>query len=181
MKGHYMNDEKDPTWTDIDVDPRTHRFRGVATHGNTPFDMPFITHVMDNLWQGGCEDGMVLPEEIKHVVSLYKWERYEVNHVLSSYEEITAYDSADEGSLGGMSEEQVLDLAAMVNRRRADAPTLVHCQAGLNRSGLIAATALLLNGDVLTGADAVALLRQQRSPAVLCNPLFESWLVGRFP
>lgn len=176
-----MNDETDPTAFPIEFDPRTERMRGVATHGYTPFDVPFISHVTDNLWQGGCSNGLVLPEEIKHVVSLYKWERYEVRHELSSFTEVTAYDSAGDGdTLGGMSVKQVLDLAAKVNECRKDAPTLVHCQAGLNRSSLIAATALVLNGDVASGAEAVALLREKRSPAVLCNPAFESWLCRQF-
>lgn len=130
--------------------------------------------------RGGCERGLILPEEIKHVVSLYKWERYKVNHDLLSFTEITAYDSDDGDSLGGMSVRQVLDLAAKVNKCRSEAPTLVHCQAGLNRSSLIAATALVLNDDVSSGAEAVALLRKQRSPAVLSNQAFESWLIKHF-
>lgn len=175
-----MSDQVDPTAFPIEFDPRSQRMRGIATHGRTPFDVPFISHVTDNLWQGGCENGLRLPEDIKHVVSLYKWERYDVQHELSSFTEVTAYDSSDPNNLGGMSIKQVLDLAALVNEKRADAPTLVHCQAGLNRSGLIAATALVLNGDVETGAEAVAMLRASRSPAVLCNPAFESWLCRHF-
>lgn len=172
----------DPTRIDITFDPRERRMRGTATHGMTPFDVPFISHVEGNLWQGGCANGLVLPTDIEHVVSLYKWERYTVEHELRSFTEITAYDSADgDGeALGGMSIEQVLAIAATVNEACETGVTLVHCQAGLNRSGLIAATALVLSGTCATGAEAVALIRERRSPAVLCNPAFESWLVRHF-
>jgi len=61
-----------------------------------------------------------------------------------------------------------------VNACREDGPTLVHCQAGLNRSSLVAARALVLGG--MTADDAIALIREKRSPACLCNPAFERWL-----
>lgn len=175
-----MTDTTDPTAFPIAFDPREERMRGTTRLGNKYFDVPFISHVMDNLWQGGCERGLTLPEEIKHVISLYKWERYTVNHDLLSFTEVTAYDSDEGGTLGGMSIREVLELAGKVNKCRKEAPTLVHCQAGLNRSSLIAATALVLNGDVSSGAEAVALLRKQRSPAVLSNQAFESWLIRHF-
>ncbi len=50
-------------------------------------------------------------------------------------------------------------------------PVLVHCQAGLNRSGLITALALMHLGR--TADEAIRLLRDRRSPVVLCNRSFE--------
>ena len=52
---------------------------------------------------------------------------------------------------------------------------LVRCQAGLNRSGLVLALVLVLDG--WDPEDAVALMRARRSPSVLCNADFERWLV----
>ena len=117
----------DPTAFDIDFDPREQRMRGIATHGHTPFDVPFISHVEGNLWQGGCENGLILPEEIQHVVSLYPWEKYTINHD-ATYTEYRMYDSHD------IQEDDVRAAAELVNERVLDGPTLVHCQAGLNRS-----------------------------------------------
>ncbi|CAB4871704.1 unannotated protein [freshwater metagenome] len=51
---------------------------------------------------------------------------------------------------------------------------LVRCQAGLNRSGLVLALALMIEG--YTAQDAIELLRQQRSEFVLCNRQFERWV-----
>lgn len=54
-----------------------------------------------------------------------------------------------------------------------------NCQAGLNRSGLLTGLALVLDG--MAPVDAIALLRRQRSPMVLCNDVFENWLLNYQP
>jgi protein-tyrosine phosphatase len=41
-------------------------------------------------------------------------------------------------------------------------------------SSLVTARALVLSG--LTADEAIALIREKRSPACLCNPSFERWL-----
>lgn len=168
MSGIWTPGWEDPTRIQMDVDPREKRMNGIAYHGNTPFDVPYVSQITDDLWTGGCTNGLVLPTEIAHVVSLYPWEQYDVKHEVSSVLSVVMYDSEDQGF------DQVDGIAAWVNVCRADGPTLVHCQAGLNRSGLVAARALTLGG--MSGADAVALLREKRSPAVLCNASFAEWL-----
>ena len=161
----------DHTRIDIRFDPREQRMDGVAVHGNTPFNVPFVSQITDDLWTGGCTDGLVLPSEIAHVISLYPWEAYTIQHEVRSVLSVRMYDSADQGFA------QVDAIAAWVNICRKDGPTLVHCQAGLNRSGLVAARALTLDGWDATAA--IALLRAKRSPAVLCNRTFESWLTDQ--
>lgn len=161
---------EDPTAFNIDFDPRTYRMRGVAVHGNTPFDVPFISEILPGFYQGGCEQGLVLPKHIEYVVSLYRWERYTLHDGVQEFKEVTMYDSNE-----GPDTENILELARLVNSFRARGNTLVHCQAGLNRSGLVAATALMLEGR--TAKEAIDLLRASRSPAVLCNPAFEEWLL----
>jgi protein-tyrosine phosphatase len=63
--------------------------RGVSVHGHIPFDVLFMSEVAANLWLGGCQDGMILPSFIKHLVSLYPWEAYTVNHDLDTSHEVT--------------------------------------------------------------------------------------------
>jgi protein-tyrosine phosphatase len=77
------------------------------------------------------------------------------------------YDSKDQGF------DQVNALAQWVNICRETAPVLVHCQAGLNRSSLVAARAIHLHSQA-PGAEVVRHLRERRSPAALCNPAFEA-------
>lgn len=158
----------DPTRIELHTDPQTRRMTGVSMHGNLPFDVPFISELAPNLWQGGCETGLVLPAHIKHVVSLYPWEGYAANHDLDSLTLVRMFDSTDQQM------EQIPQLAEWVNVCRKTGPVLVHCQAGLNRSSLVAATALMLEGA--TADEAIALIREKRSPACLCNPAFERWL-----
>lgn len=174
-----MNSE-DPTkiklQTNVKVerDPTVQRMSGVATHGMTPFDVPFISNIEGNLWQGGCQTGLQLPHFFKHIISLYPWEIYKINHDMDTQVYIKMYDSLDQ------SMEQVDAIANLINVCVKDGPTLVHCQAGLNRSGLVAARSLMLRDDswdkMYTAEEAIALLRKTRSPAVLCNPAFEAHL-----
>lgn len=164
----YKVSKLDPTRIQMDTDPVNRRLKGVAVHGNTPFDVPFISQIEGNLWQGGCEGGMILPDFFDHLISLYPWELYTVEHSISTMLSVRMYDSSNQ--LFG----QVDDIARWVVSRVKEGPTLVHCQAGLNRSSLVAGRALTMMG--YTGPQAIKLLRDQRSPACLCNKSFEEWL-----
>lgn len=161
----------DPTAIDIRFDPLKQRMEGIAVHGNTPFDVPYISEIVPDLWQGGCKHGLNLPLNIKHLVSLYPWEKYrhDEEHLRSSLT-VRMYDSTSQAM------DQVVSLARWVNTCRAEGPTLVHCQAGLNRSGLVSALALMIGPEDLTADEAIYMLREHRSPAVLCNPHFVKWL-----
>lgn len=158
----------DPTAIDIEFDPTKQRMSGIAYHGNTPFDVPYISEISSNLWQGGCANGLVLPSFIKHWVTLYPWEEYTINHDLDSKLIIRMYDSLDQDT------GQIDLIATWVNKCRESGPTLVSCQAGLNRSSLIATRALMLGG--MSADESIRLLREKRSSACLCNPAFETYL-----
>ena len=150
------------------ADVTSHHIEGIAVMGNTPFSMPIISHVEDHLWQGGYPeaDGPIDLPGFEYVLSLYPWQRYRTSGELRE-ERLYDADSIPDPAL-------LEDLAAWVNEKRALGPTLVHCQAGLNRSALIVALALIRSG--MTADAAIALLRAKRSPAVLCNGVFERWL-----
>jgi len=163
-------DSADPSAIPLQLDPREQRMSGHAIHGDTPFDVPFVSQIEGNLWTGGCAANLVLPVEIEHVVSLYPWEQYTITREPRSFLLVWLRD-ADVPPV-----ERLLPIARWINDCRKDAPTLVHCQAGLNRSGLVAALALILDG--MDAQAAIALLREKRSPAVLCNAGFERWLLG---
>jgi protein-tyrosine phosphatase len=160
---------EDPTWIELKTDPIRSHMTGYTAHKNMYFDAPFISEIADNLYQGGCENGLILPEFIKHVVSLYPWEKYTVNHELQSNFYLFMYDSVSQQFA------EVDGLAHWVNAARKTGPVLVHCQAGLNRSSLVAARALMLDTG-MSGDDAIYELRSKRSPACLCNPAFEAHL-----
>jgi protein-tyrosine phosphatase len=160
----------DPTKINIAFDPTVQRMYGQTLHGNHYFDVPFISHIKENLYLGGCKNGLVLPYNINHVISLYPWERYDISHEIDTFVQIRMYDSTTDQ----VNKKQAEALADMVNVCLDLGPTLVHCQAGLNRSSLIASLTLIRSG--VPAGDAIDLLREKRSPAVLCNPVFERWL-----
>ena len=159
--------DRDPTYSLIETDPSRARMVGTTYQGNHYFDVPYVTKIGDSLWQGGCADGLILPTRIKHVVSLYPWERYTIEHNTLSEMYVRMYDSTEQGL------EQIDHLANWINLCRGSGDVLVHCQAGLNRSSLVAARALFLAGDFESGDEIVSHLRETRSSAVLCNPAFE--------
>lgn len=159
----------------------THHIEGYARAAieagkDGAFRVPLVSHIAGNLYVGGCINGAVLPDDFAHVVSLYKWERYILgtNTQLHEYEMYDAAEMPNENLIAGIA----LDVVRYVK----DGKTLVHCQAGLNRSNLIAALALVYGATNPSGmrpTDAITLLRERRSPVVLCNTTFEAWLLGR--
>lgn len=158
----------DPTGIKIAFDPTIQHMTGVTAHGYIPFRVPFITEIAPNLWQGGCKNGLILPKFIKHVVSLYPWESYKAKHEVTSTLTVRMHDAEDQDT--GVVDE----LARWVTHCRKTSPVLVHCQAGLNRSSLVAARVLMLDGA--TADEAIRLIREKRSAACLCNEAFEEWL-----
>lgn len=151
------------------ADLANHHITGIAVMGDTPFDCPLVSHVEGNLWQGGTPaDAGGVPAFFQYVLNLYPWVPYQVPEGTTVLRQ-ELYDSG-----AGVPSDVIDRLADWVNEKRALGPTLVHCQAGLNRSALVAAYALMKAGR--TADEAITLLRTQRSPAVLCNFTFESWL-----
>lgn len=160
----------DHTKINLKTDPLRKVMKGVTMHKRIEFEVPYITQVADNLWQGGCETGLILPSHINYVVSLYPWERYEIRHKVRGELYIRMYDDPNQAL------DQIEDLARQVNKWREKGQVLVHCQAGLNRSSLVVARALMLEGA--TADDVIKMIREKRSPACLCNDAFEDYLRG---
>jgi hypothetical protein len=151
-----------------------HRIKGYVPHGarrglDPNLDVPLITNVEGGLWQGGCMDDVSLPHEFDFVLSLYPWEQYRLGPD-TIREEVEMYDSLDQAT------DQIDRLArGIVERLRKGQTCLIHCQAGLNRSGLVTARVLTLLGK--TPIEALETVRR-RSPLVLCNEAFENAILA---
>lgn len=150
-------------------DPEAYPWAGIAVHGNTPFSCVLISHIVGNLWVGGCIDGLKLADDFRFVVSLYPWEQYRLGPDTERLE-VRLYDDAID-SIG-----EIHDIAQTAFECVAAGKTLIHCQAGLNRSGLISTLVLIKQG--YTVEDALALLREKRTPAVVCNPYYQEFLAS---
>lgn len=156
----------DPTKIEISTDDESLWMKGWLNHSRAYFEVPYITHLAGNLWMGGCWSGLVLPDYINHVVSLYPWEKYEINHD-ATREEIWVYDSTDD-----FDPTVYIDAAYSVVKSLDNGPVLVHCQAGINRSSLVSGLVLVISGAVEDGQKAIELIREKR----LSNPVFREYL-----
>lgn len=152
-----------------DADLTTHHIEGIAAMNGQPFRVDLFSHITGNLWTGGNPIGKA-PEEFQFIISLYPWEPYEIH----PHQVVTQAQLFDHGQIP---DEKLLHvLSDHVGYCMDVGKTLVHCQAGLNRSGLIAALALIKH-NFLEPADAIKLLRERRCDMVLCNSTFEKWLL----
>ena len=161
--------------SDLTANWQDHHIEGYARAAlergqNGHFSAPLISHIEDNLYVGGCIGGVRLDDDWQTVVSLYKWERYALGPDTERVE-VTMYDAGEVPDV-----DQLHELADTVSAALdRGGKVLVHCQAGLNRSNLVTALALIKRGR--SPEDAIALLREKRSPVVLCNAAFEAWLL----
>jgi hypothetical protein len=151
-------------------------------HEIVDWDFPLWSEILPNLWVGGTDDDdtiedsanihtsrNITKDEFDAVVTLYAW----ANPVDWMVEELRFgfYDS-------GIShiDMKALHRAASyaVDQVQNGNKVLIRCQAGLNRSGLTAALALIKMG--YKPEDAINLLREKRSKYVLCNGEFEEFV-----
>lgn len=157
---------------DLEADWSSHNIQGFARAAeergiDAYFSCPLISEIAPGLWQGGCIHGVRLPQDFDLVVSLFPWEKYAIADATRVIERI-AYDGAIVPDLS--------DLVDTVHESwKGGDKVLVHCQAGLNRSGLLVAQVLIKDGYSPVGA--IQHLRDTRSPLVLCNEAFESALL----
>ena len=156
------------SFNNLRADLSSHRIEGYAAHGGERIDIELISHIDGNLYMGGCLNKAPLGDFFHAVFSLYPWERYTLWPTVERTE-VKMYDAHGTPDMDAAS-----SLAKKVVAALDHGPVLVHCQAGLNRSGLITALALMHMGR--TADEAIRLLRDRRSPTVLCNRSFEQAL-----
>jgi hypothetical protein len=140
------------------------------------------SEILPGLFMGGTADSDVVhvaarsrydfgePRPYDAVVTLYAW----AQPVSWEVEELR-YGFGD-GDVTEVELDRLLRAAVWAYQRwRAGDRVLIRCQAGLNRSGLVTALVLMLDG--YDAGDAIRLIRSQRSPWALCNNDFVEWLV----
>jgi hypothetical protein len=169
-----MSGTKENTSFIMPDDPMYDRavMRGILTScGDAPVDVPLYSHILDNLWTGGSagEFGLPVPDYFVSVLNLYPWVKDRIGPN-TTYAEFRLLDSGDVKSQAA----NIGAAADWVMQRHTAGPILVHCQAGINRSSLIAAVYLVNTG--MTPDEAIALIRAKRSPAALCNPAFDAYV-----
>jgi len=146
---------------------------------DTDIDEELWSEILPGLYQGGTADyddrtfgrtaPVITPEHFDTVITLYAhagpvdWYVKEVRLGFFDHNEVDL-------------DEHDLAHAVRIAFRdwKRGKRVLIRCQAGWNRSGLIMALTLMLEG--YTPDDAISLIRANRSEYALCNDYFEWWI-----
>lgn len=134
-------------------------------------NIPLISEIIKgSLYVGGCEPYLDLPEFIDHVVSMYPWGKYSLNEN-QTRDEFSMYDAEGDVDVV-MLEAAVQSVLTALEQRKT---VLIHCQAGINRSNLVAAI-VLIRWALITPDEAIEMLREKRDPYILSNSDFEAYV-----
>lgn len=138
-----------------------------------------MSKILEGLWQCGGYELLAEAEEVKpdlivclarphHLNTEERTSAWLSNHYIRfAFDDGDALPNMD--SLWGVVNQ-------VVNMVKAGGRVIVHCNAGLNRSGLVCAMAVaLLTGK--SGRQAMEHVRICRNPLALCNRAFENFLV----
>ena len=136
-------------------------------------ELSLVSEILPNLYMGGTGDsdivqfGKRLPqlherEEFDSVVTCYSYAQ-----PMSWYVHENRYGFAD-GPLNPKTFAKAQEMASWLHSEwKAGRKCLSRCQAGLNRSGLVIALVLMMDG--YTADDAIALIREKRDRNALFN------------
>lgn len=139
------------------------------------------SEVMPGLWQGGThwsdeigfgrrEAPAITADDFDLVVTMYA----DANPVDWFVEEIRL--GVMDGPIEVVDLPRILRAAKHAHQSWKNGDrVLIRCQAGWNRSGLVTALVLILDG--MPATEAIDLIRERRSPQALCNRSFANWLV----
>jgi hypothetical protein len=147
------------------------------------WDFPLWSEILPGLWLGGTDDNdtietgvdtykprMITKDDFDTVITLYSWAQpvdWLVEEVRYGF-----YDS-EISHIDFAAVERAADFAYQA--WKSGKRVLIRCQAGINRSGLVMAHVLMK--DKYKAREAIDLMREKRSKAVLLNRHFVDYLV----
>ena len=148
------------------------------------WDFPLWSEILPGLFLGGTDDDdtiedaanvhtsrNITKDNFDTVVTLYAW----ANPVDWFVQELR-YGFYDSGLEGNADYESLQEGAEFAHKAwKSGKRVLIRCQAGINRSSLTMGLALMLEG--YSAADAIQLMRDKRSNAVLLNQDFVDYLI----
>lgn len=137
--------------------------------------------ILPGLWQGGTHDDDVLGNErfaYKPYITIAEFDSvvtmYQYANPVGWFVKEMRYCIYD-AKMDTIDLDDLFATARWAYNEWAEGKrVLIRCQAGWNRSGLITALVLMLDG--VPAAEAIDLIRKQRSPHALCNPDFVEFL-----
>ena len=150
-------------------------------YGDFDEKAPLWSKVLPGLYQGGTALGdelvqkrqaMITPKEFDTVITLYAW----ANPVGWGVKELR-YGFFDAGE-NAFDTGELFEVVEFAHAEwKAGKRVLIRCQAGWNRSGLVMALVLMREG--YSAEEAIALIRERRSPNALKNGAFVDFLFSQ--
>lgn len=147
------------------------------------------SETLPNLWQGGTLDRWAGDDWANqtNTIGKHKIRKSDFDCVYTLYADAEPADWFvkelrfgfwDSRSMAELDPtKDLLDIVKMAHKDwKSGNKVLIRCQAGLNRSGIVMALVLIREG--YAPADAITLMREKRSEAVLCNQAFAIWLLN---
>ena len=147
------------------------------------WDFPLWSEILPGLWLGGTDDNdtietgvdtykprMITKDDFDTVITLYSWAQpvdWLVEEVRYGF-----YDS-EISHIDFAAVERAADFAYQA--WKSGKRVLIRCQAGINRSSLVMENVLMK--DKYKAREAIDLMREKRSKAVLLNRHFVDYLV----
>ena len=133
-------------------------------------NIPLISQITEKIFVGGVHEGLELPDFIDHVVSMAPWWKYHLGP--DQYrDEFQMYDAE-----GDVNEEMLFAaVESAVTALDEGKTVLIHCQAGINRSNLVASFVLMKHLNI-DAESAISMLREKRDPYILSNRDFEAYV-----
>jgi protein-tyrosine phosphatase len=135
---------------------------------NPPLDMSLIFKGAGSIYMASYPTNGV-PPWIDFVVSLSRKPQ--------AHEVPCLHYAFDDGPIVPPKEHLEGIVWAVGNAYKSGQSVLIHCDAGLNRSGLVTAMVLMLIAN-LDAEAAIELIRRMRSQSCLFNGVFKSWLIN---
>ena len=143
------------------------------------------SEMLPNLWQGGTANKFANDQWFDHIdATCISKETFDSVYTLYADAESVdwfvkeiRFGYYDHNMSDFDPKRDLLDIVKMAHSDwKSGKRVLVRCQAGLNRSGLVMALVLIREG--YSPAEAITLMREKRSHAVLCNAHFTRWLLN---
>lgn len=128
--------------------------------------------IVDNLWIGAQpRDPYESIQDFKYVICCNGMPYYNIKPwqivVVAPFDDCHA-----------LPPEDFLDkLATLASEYAYEGKTLVHCLAGINRSAMVTALALVKRG--FSGKEAIDLVRLKRGSCLLSNEVFEEYVASK--
>ncbi len=195
-----MNDKNNPENVNDNSANETENVNDDSTHETAdvpvdPFRVPrntlrggLYSEILPGLWQGGThdDDGVVSRAEAHPYSRTIKTNEFDV--VATFYQKARPVDwhvlemryPFWDGEMDDANMDYLIGIARFLHSEwKRGKRVLSRCAAGWNRSGLVMALILIIEG--YSAEAAINLIRVKRSSDALCNPRFEAFLRGVTP